>query len=187
MTLRIDDDDFTPWHTDAGCIIRPQSLIGEKFVECKPGTTAAPKLRTLASGDGEGEHYLPVRTTARPWISTFSTTSCAFPTGSGLTILLNEFGTGLAGRGDELNEVIHRANPALKETDDVLYAVQAEQDARAAGRDSDKALAPIAREREHVSDFIVQATATGQATAERAKTSASASSACRASCASCAR
>ena len=34
--------------------------------------------------------------------------------------------------------------------------------------DSDKALGPIARERRHVSDFIVQATATGQATAERA-------------------
>ena len=37
-----------------------------------------------------------------------------------LAILLNELGTGLAGRGGELIEVIHRANPALRETDEVL-------------------------------------------------------------------
>ena len=60
VILRIDNKDFTPWHQDASCMIRPQSLIGEKFVECKPGTTSAPKLRTLASGDGEGER-LPAR------------------------------------------------------------------------------------------------------------------------------
>ncbi len=34
-------------------------------------------------------------------------------------------------------------------------------------RDSDRALAPLAREREHVAGFIVRANATGEATAER--------------------
>src|SRR6185437_9517453 len=37
-----------------------------------------------------------------------------------LAIVLNEFGAGLAGRGADLNDVIHRANPALAETDKVL-------------------------------------------------------------------
>ena len=34
-------------------------------------------------------------------------------------------------------------------------------------RDSDAALGPLARERERVADWIVQANATGEATAER--------------------
>jgi ABC-type transporter Mla subunit MlaD len=85
-----------------------------------------------------------------------------------LSILLNEFGTGLAGRGDQLNTVIHRANPALKETDAVL-ALLAKQNKtlERLATNSDRALGPIARERRHVSDFIVQANATGQASAER--------------------
>ena len=37
-----------------------------------------------------------------------------------LSLILNELGTGLAGRGKELNEVIRRADPALKEVDKVL-------------------------------------------------------------------
>ena len=83
-------------------------------------------------------------------------------------ILLSEFGTGLAGRGDDLNEVIHRANPALRETDKLL-AVLAKQNRTLANlaRDSDTALGPLARERRRVSDWIVQANATGEASAER--------------------
>ena len=34
VTLRIDDQNFTPWKADASCTIRAQGLIGEKFVEC---------------------------------------------------------------------------------------------------------------------------------------------------------
>ena len=85
-------------------------------------------------------------------------------------ILLNEFGTGLAGRGEDLNEVIHRANPALSETDEVLAILASRTTTLARlARDSDQALAPLAREREHFADFIVQANKTGEATAERAR------------------
>src|SRR3954453_7438145 len=34
--LEIDKPGFTDWRADATCRIRPQSLIGEKFVECSP-------------------------------------------------------------------------------------------------------------------------------------------------------
>ena len=83
-------------------------------------------------------------------------------------ILISEFGTGLAGRGEELNEVIHRANPALRETDEVLK-ILADQNRVLAqlARNSDRALAPLARERESFAGFIVQANRTGEATAER--------------------
>src|SRR6476646_516904 len=36
VVLRIDKAGFGDWRTDAHCTIRPQSLIGEKFVECTP-------------------------------------------------------------------------------------------------------------------------------------------------------
>ena len=42
VVLRIDDDRFTPFRADAKCTVRPQSLIGEKFVECEPGTVGQP-------------------------------------------------------------------------------------------------------------------------------------------------
>ena len=87
-----------------------------------------------------------------------------------LAILISEFGAGLAGRGEELNEVIHRANPALRETDQVLK-ILADQNRTLArlARDSDQALGPIAREREHFADFIVQANTTSVASAERSE------------------
>ncbi len=168
VTLRIDDEAFIPWKADASCVIRPQGLIGEKFVECKPGTTSAKPLVQIQSGDGEGERLLPVANTSSPVDIDLLNDILRLPYRERFAILLSEFGTGLAGRGDDLNEVIHRANPALRETDKLL-AVLAKQNRTLANlaRDSDASLGPLARERKRVSDWIVQANATGEASAER--------------------
>src|SRR3954463_9883021 len=48
VVLAIDDPAYQDFRRDATCIIRPQSLIGERFVECAPtqarsaGAPAAP-------------------------------------------------------------------------------------------------------------------------------------------------
>src|SRR4051794_571475 len=47
VQLKIDDGGFTPFHSDAHCTIRPQSLIGEKFVECTPGSPSKPELKKI--------------------------------------------------------------------------------------------------------------------------------------------
>ena len=153
VTLRIDDEDFTPWKADASCVIRPQGLIGEKFVECKPGTTSGKPLAQIQSGDGEGERSLPVSNTSSPVDIDLLNDILRLPYRERFAILLSEFGTGLAGRGDDLNEVIHRANPALRETDKLL-AVLANQNRTLANlaRDSDASLGPLARERKRVAD-----------------------------------
>ena len=168
VTLRIDNEDFIPWKSDASCVIRPQGLIGEKFVECEPGSTSAESLAQIDSGDGDGEWLLPLANTSSPVDIDLLNDILRLPYRERFAILLSEFGTGLAGRGDELNEVIHRANPALRETDKLL-AVLANQNRTLANlaRDSDEALGPLARERRKVSDWIVQANATGEASAER--------------------
>jgi ABC-type transporter Mla subunit MlaD len=168
VTLRIDNEDFAPWKADASCTIRAQGLIGEKFVECEPGSTDAPDLRLIEEGEGEGERLLSVDNTSSPVDLDVINNTLRLPYRQRLSILLSEFGTALAGRGEELNEVIHRANPALRETDDVLkiLADQNRELARLA-RNSDEALAPLARERAAFADFVVKANETAQASAER--------------------
>jgi phospholipid/cholesterol/gamma-HCH transport system substrate-binding protein len=168
VVLRVDNGQFTPFKTDAKCIIRLQGLIGERFVECEPGSAAAPKLRTIEEGPGKGQKLLPVENTSSPVDLDLVNDIMRLPYRERLAIVLSEFGTGLAGRGDELNEVIHRANPALRETEKVIK-VLADQN-RVLGRlarDSDTALAPLAREREHVAGFVVHANDTATASAER--------------------
>ncbi len=175
ITLRIDNAHFTPFKADARCSIRLQGLIGERFVECEPGSADAPALRRIERGDtpsggtgGEGEHLLPVARTSSPVDLDLVGDVMRLPYRERFAIVLNEFGTGLAGRGRELNEVIHRANPALRETERVVRILgRQNRTLSQLARDSDRALAPLSRERRRVSDFIVQANATGEATAER--------------------
>jgi ABC-type transporter Mla subunit MlaD len=169
VTLQINDEKFAPFKADASCTIRLQGLIGERFVECEPGSAGASELATIEDGDGKGERLLSVDHNSAPVDLDLINDILRLPYRQRFAILLSELGVGLAGRGEDLNEVIHRANPALKETDDVL-AVLAQQNrvlARLA-RDSDQALAPLAREREHFANFIEEANRTGEATAERA-------------------
>ena len=168
VTLRIDNTDFVPWKADASCSIGAQGLIGEKFVECEPGTPDAARLREIEEGDGKGERLLPVANTSAPVDLDLINNTLRLPYRERFSILLNEFGTALAGRGEELNEVIHRANPALRETDEVLQILsQQNRELASLARNSDTVLAPLAREKEAFADFIVQANATSEASAER--------------------
>ena len=168
VTLRIDDEGFVPFKRDASCTIRLQGLIGEKFVECEPGSAGSPRLATIDEGDGEGERLLPVENTSSPVDLDLLNSVLRLPYRDRFAILLNELGTGLAGRGEDLNEVIHRANPALRETDELLKILAGQNRALARlAANSDRVLQPLARERERFAHFIVAANATGEATAER--------------------
>ena len=168
ITMRIDDTNFVPWKEDAKCKIGAQGLIGEKFVDCQPGSASARALPKIDHGDGKGAHLLSVAHTSSPVDLDLLNDILRLPYRERFAILLNEFGTGLAGRGEDLNEVIHRANPALRETDKVLkiLAKQNRTLSRLAS-DSDRVLAPLAREKSHFADFIVQANSTAEAAAER--------------------
>jgi ABC-type transporter Mla subunit MlaD len=172
VVLRIDLAGFGDWRKDATCTIRPQSLIGEKFVECTPtqphpvGTPPPPLLPE--DPDHSGEHLLPASQTSRPIDIDLLNNILRLPYRERLSIILNELGTGLAGRGADLNQVIRNADPALKETDKVLKLLAGENKVlRDLARDSDASLAPLARERAKVADFVDKAGNTAQATAEK--------------------
>ena len=109
------------------------------------------------------------------------------PYGERFALVLNEFGTGLAGRGGDLKAAIHRANPALRETDRVL-AILARQNRVLAdlARDSDVALAPLAREKERCPASSWRPTTRPRPPPRAGTTSSAASSGYRASWTSCA-
>jgi ABC-type transporter Mla subunit MlaD len=169
VSLAISDARFTPFHANATCAIRPQSLIGEMYVDCNPGSTPAPALHQITSGPGAGTYYLPVLRTHSPVDFDISQNIYREPIAQRLAIILNELGTGLAARGSDLNAVIHRADPALANTDQVLK-ILADQN-RALARlatDSAAVLTPLAKQRKALADFIVQANTTAVASAQRA-------------------
>ena len=169
VTLQIDDGRFTPFHADATCAIRPQSLIGEMYVDCNPGTTSTPALTRIQRGPGAGTYYLPVVHTHSPVDFDIAQNIYREPVAQRLAIILNELGTGLAARGSDLNAVIHRADPALGNTDQVLKILAGQNRALAKlATDSAAVLTPLARQRNSLADFVVQANTTAVASAARA-------------------
>jgi ABC-type transporter Mla subunit MlaD len=170
VTISISNSSFVPFHADATCAIRPQSLIGEEYVDCTPGTAGAPALARIRSGTGAGSHYLPVTRTSSPIDSDIVQDISTMPVRQSLAVIIDEFGTGLAARGSDLNAVIHRANPALGNTDKVLKILAGQNRVLAQlATNSDTVLAPLARERRQIAGFITQANTTAVASAARAR------------------
>src|SRR3954468_19441287 len=169
MVLDITDAGFSPFHQDSHCSVRPQSLIGERYVECTSGTNKSGELAQIPDGQkGAGQHLLDLNHTSSPVDIDLVSNIMRLPYRQRLALIINEFGAGLAGNGQNLNEAIHRANPALRETDRVL-AILADQNRTLASlaADSDAVLAPLAAKRKRVSHFVVAANDTARATAER--------------------
>jgi virulence factor Mce-like protein len=142
---------FAPFRADAECTIRPQSLIGEKFIQCDPGTPDRPPL-----ADGEdGAPTVPLANTHSPVDLDLVFAALRQPYSQRLAIILNELGTGVAGRAEDINAAIRRANPALQEVNDVLRIL--DRDRAALGRvvdQSDRVIGELARRRETVTSFI---------------------------------
>src|SRR4051795_11594191 len=129
VVLKITDPGYQDFRRDASCIVRPQNLIGERFVECtltqkrSPGTSPPPALAKISEGQGKGQYLLPVTQTQQNVDLDLIGNIMREPERQRLSLILNELGTGVAGRGADLNDVIRRANPALKEVDNLLKVI----------------------------------------------------------------
>jgi ABC-type transporter Mla subunit MlaD len=169
VTLAISDGRFAPFHANATCAIRPQSLIGEQYVDCSPGSSSAAPLQRIARGAGRDSYLLPVTRTSSPIDSDIVQNISTQPVRQSLAVIIDELGTGLAARGSDLNAVIHRANPALGNTDRVIQILARQNRALAQlATNSDTVLGPLARERRQISGFITRANTTSVASAARA-------------------
>jgi ABC-type transporter Mla subunit MlaD len=96
---------------DARCEIRPQSLIGEYFVDCQPGTSD----QRIPDGG-----RVPVQQTSSTIAIDLVNDVMRRPYRERLRLIVGELGAGLAGRPDDLNQVLRRAHPALRETSETL-------------------------------------------------------------------
>jgi phospholipid/cholesterol/gamma-HCH transport system substrate-binding protein len=175
VVMQIDDSGFKDFRTDASCLIRPQSLIGEKYIDCTPtqpraaGTAPPPSLEQIRGDQaGGGEYLLPLENNGKTVDLDLIQNIQRLPYRDRFRLILNDLGASLAGRGQDLGQVIDRANPALRQTDRVLniLAQQNEQLASLASN-GNAALEPLARNRAHVSGFFHNAAIAGEATAER--------------------
>ncbi len=175
ITLKITKAGFESWSSDASCLIRPQSLLGEKYIDCQPtkprapGTPPPPALKTIPDGQpGAGDAFLPLQNNGKIVDLDLVQNINRLPYAQRFRLILNNLGAGLAARGKDLQQIIVRGDPALRETDEVLATLAKQnQTLSQLARDSDTDLAPLARERQHLTGFIDNAATAGQATAER--------------------
>jgi phospholipid/cholesterol/gamma-HCH transport system substrate-binding protein len=175
VVMDITDAGFKDFRTDASCIIRPQSLIGERYVDCTPtqpyapGQTPPPELPTIPDDQpGAGQHLLPLENNGTTVDLDLVQNIQRLPFRDRFRLILNELGAGLAARGQDLGEVIDRANPALRQTDRVLKILaQQSRELASLASNGDAALEPLARHRADVTGSFHNAAISGQATAER--------------------
>nr|MBA2349969.1 MCE family protein [Solirubrobacterales bacterium] len=157
--FRITRDGFGSIRTDATCATRPQSLIGEYYIDCQPGT-AAQKLPENGR--------IPVERTTTTIGPDLVNTVLRRPYAERLSIILNELGAGVAGNGENLDDAIRRASPALRETDKVL-AKLARQNATLVQltENADTVIGDLDANREDVGRWVLEARDTARISATR--------------------
>ena len=102
---------FGSFHKDAFCQSRPQSLIGEYFVDCQPGSSGP----VLKSGS-----MIPVTHTQSTIPMDLLNDVMRMPYRQRFSLIINELGAAVAGRSDDLAAALRRAVPALNQTDNLL-------------------------------------------------------------------
>jgi virulence factor Mce-like protein len=168
VTLTINNRDFTPFYANATCTIRPQSLIAERYVDCAPGTVSHRRLKRITRGYGAGSYLLPVSQTSSPIDPDIVQDISQDSVRESLSVILDQLGTGLAGRGADLRNVILRADPALAQTEAVFKILGSQNKLLAElATNSDRVLGPLAKARTSLADFVVKANATATASAQR--------------------
>jgi virulence factor Mce-like protein len=152
---------FAPFRKDAHCTIRPQGLIAENYVDCDPGTPDAAPLR----GTGGEAPTVPVGNTTAPVAVTDLFDVWSAPVRDRVTVLLSELGLTTAGRGQDINEILRRANPSLKLARKVISILHRQRDQLGTILDStDQAISGLAARSGRVRDFVHQAAVTSRET-----------------------
>src|SRR5215217_2769937 len=111
VTVEVSKAGFGDFRKDASCEIRPQSLIGEYYVDCQPGKSP----EHIEDGG-----TVPVDQTSSTIPVDLVNDIMRRPYRERFRLIITELGTGLAGRPDDLQEVLRRAHPGLRETSRVL-------------------------------------------------------------------
>ncbi len=160
VTVNVTQPGFSSFRSDVFCQTRPQSLIGEYFIECDPGhaNTVLPPGSTV-----------PVTHTQTTIAPDLLADIMRVPYRERFTLIVNELGAAVAGNSSNLQAAIHRAVPALTETDNLLALLANDshtlQDLTAT---ADSVITALADNSLGVQHFVISADRTAQLTAQRA-------------------
>src|SRR4051812_9020871 len=159
VDVEINKPGFGSLRKDVFCVTRPQSLIGEYYIDCTPGKSP----QALKSGS-----TIPVSHTASTIPFDLVANVLRRPYRERLSIILSELGVGVAGRASEISDVVHRASPALRETDAVLEKLARQNTTlKQLVTNADRVIGDLSANRKDVGRFVVEARNTAQASAER--------------------
>jgi phospholipid/cholesterol/gamma-HCH transport system substrate-binding protein len=175
IVMNITDPGFQDFRRDATCQIRPQSLIGEKFVDCRttlpraPGSEPPPALEQIPDGEpGAGEYLLPLGNNGTSVDPDLINDIQSLPYAQRFRLIFNELGAALAGRGEDLEVLVKRANPVLRDVDRLFGILSAQRDELAQlASDSDAILTPLSRERSALAGFLSNSGAAAEASSEK--------------------
>jgi virulence factor Mce-like protein len=149
VTAEVQKPGFGDFRKDATCEILPQSLIGEYYVDCQPGKSE----ERLESGG-----VVPVDQTSSTIPTDLVNNIMRRPYRERFRLIITELGTGLAGRPDDLQEVLRRAHPGLRETSKVLRILgDQNQVIKDFIRDSDTVVNELEKNKRNVVRFVREA------------------------------
>jgi ABC-type transporter Mla subunit MlaD len=157
VTVSVTQAGFGSFHQNAFCKSAPESLIGEYYVDCDPGSSGA----VLKSGS-----TIPVTHTQSTIPADLVQNIMRLPYRERFTIIVNELGAAVASRGSDLQTALQRAVPALSETDSLLNLLANDSTTlQNLTRDSNSVITALANNSTNVERFITEADRTAVATA----------------------
>jgi virulence factor Mce-like protein len=146
VTIQVTRNGFGQFHQDASCQSRPESLIGEYFVDCNPGTSG----RVLKAGA-----TIPVSHTQSTIPADLLQDTMRLPYRQRFSLIVNELGAAAAARSGDLQAALHRAVPALDETDNLLNLLANDSTTlQALTKDSNSVITALANNSTNVNKFI---------------------------------
>jgi len=159
VTVEVVQAGFGDFRKDATCDIKPQSLIGEYFVDCQPGSSS----EKLPEGG-----TIPVEQTTSTIPADLVNNILRRPYRERLRLIITTLGTGLAGRPEDLSEALRRAHPGLRETSRVLDILgDQNQVIKDFIADSDRVVEELEANKRDVARWVVEAGDTAEITATR--------------------
>jgi virulence factor Mce-like protein len=159
VEVTVSEPGFADLREDATCEVRPQSLIGEYFVDCQPGDSGD----RLPDGG-----RVPVEQTTSTIPFDLVNSVMRLPYRERFRLIVAELGAGLAGRPDDLSEVLRRAHPGLRETSEALRILG--RQTRTIERvivDADRTVGELERRKGDVVRFVEEAGETAEVSASR--------------------
>ncbi|HTU94932.1 MAG TPA: MlaD family protein [Solirubrobacteraceae bacterium] len=146
VTIQVNRSGFGQFHQDATCESRPESLIGEYFVDCNPGSSG-PVLKAGST--------IPVSHTQSTIPADLLQDTMRLPYRQRFTLIVNELGAAAAGRSGDIEAALHRAVPALDETDSLLKLLASDSGTlQSLTKDSNSVITALANNSKNVNKFI---------------------------------